>query len=371
MNRTGRIALYVAVSGLSLWAVGPASAQRDREVPENRAAVTAALVAARAGGDEIDQFRTAHYVILFDGDRSLAVERGQLLESLYRSYFHFLKQMKIAHQPPAEKLIVLVFEDQAGFDDYRRRAGFDFGDGGAIYLQGYYDAGTNRAAFYNQRRGGAYEQQKQALENLAQMLQRIPGPENTRITIQDADGARQSTKGQAARDLVRMRDELIRTFDLENRVVTQHEGAHQLAFNTGLQRRDRPYPFWVSEGLACTFETPGTNTGFGAFRVNADRLREYRAARERGETLGLPGLLTVRAMAPERVLSLYAESWALFFFLARQQPQALSAYLQELAGRSARPVGEVVDEVEVFRRHFGEDLVALEKRWEVFIRGLS
>jgi hypothetical protein len=168
-----------------------------------------------------------------------------------------------------------------------------------------------------------------------------------------------------------MRDDMIKAFDLENRVVTQHEGAHQLAFNTGLQRRDVPYPFWVSEGLACTFETPGTNVGFGAFRVNADRLNEYRAARERGETLGLRGLLTVRAMAPERVLSLYAESWALFYFLARQHPQALSAYLQELAGRSARPGAEHVDEVQVFRRHFGEDLAAMEKRWEVFIRGLN
>src|SRR5690606_31731957 len=35
---------------------------------------------------------------------------------------------------------------------------------------------------------------------------------------------------------------------------TTHEVAHQLAFDSGLQRRGVMYPLWVAEGLATTFE---------------------------------------------------------------------------------------------------------------------
>ena len=164
-DRRSRLRLALV---LCLVTAGPTSAAPPVEgLPENGAAVAEALRAVQAAGQDFEVNRTAHYVLIYNGQRDIAIQRGQLLESLYRSYFNFLAKMKIEHQRPGAKLIVLIFEDQADFDTYRRENGFDREQQGASYLQGYYDPRTNRAAFYNQRKGGLYERQKRQMEALA------------------------------------------------------------------------------------------------------------------------------------------------------------------------------------------------------------
>ncbi len=342
----------------------------SRDLLRNEAAIEQAnLDLARLEGN-FAQHETAHYVILYDCDESLAIQRGQLLEKLHRSYFAFLKKMRIRHHGLQYKQIVIVFEDDKGFNAYARAEGMEPPSGDGYYLQGYYSSGTNRAAFFNQRAGGAYEASKRKIEDVARQLAAIPGPKNRLVTVVGPKGPMRVTKGSLADDLVELKERLIKRFENENLTVTQHEGAHQLAFNTGLQSRDHTYPFWVSEGLACMFESPGSNKGFGAFRVNSKRLGDYRVALARDSVLGLRGLVSV--VPGERVIltDLYAESWALFFFLAKKHPQELSAYLDDLSDREQIGEPNPATERLLFERHFKLDESRMEIRWRSFLRAL-
>jgi hypothetical protein len=363
------------MTGLMWLAVAPAApAVAEKELPRDEAGVAAALKAladVSGPGELFEVWETEHYSILYNGEKEIAIERGHLLEKLQRHYFLFLQHVGIEYHPLERKLVVLVFDHQDEFLRYAQADGFAIGEGDHVYVEGYYNPATNRAAFFNQERGGAYQRTKEAMIRLAESLERIPGGKDTPVKITGPDGPRWTTKGEAARELVKMKEELIATFERENRVVTQHEGAHQLAFNAGLQRRGAAYPFWVSEGLACTFESPGTQKGFGAFRVNSERLERYRDAQERGTVKGLRGLVTMPPESRENVLDLYAESWALFFFLAKTRPKELSAYLKDLAARER--MGEFDGDAEwaLFARHFDPQGDKLENEWQLFLRRLK
>ncbi|UCG33959.1 MAG: DUF1570 domain-containing protein [Phycisphaerales bacterium] len=354
--------------------LGAAPAAAGKELPRDEAGVARALktLAEVSGpGESFEVWETEHYCILYNGEKEIAIQRGHLLEKLQRHYFLFLRHVGIEHRPLELKLVALVFDHQDDFLRYAQADGFALGAGDHVYIEGYYSSGTNRAAFFNQQRGGAYERTKEAMIRLAESLEQIPGGKDTPVKIIGPEGPRWTTKGEAARELVEMKKELIATFENENRVVTQHEGAHQLAFNAGLQRRGAAYPFWVSEGLACTFESPGTRKGFGAFRVNGARLEQYRDAQQRGTVKGLRGLVTLPPESRENVLDLYAESWALFFFLAKTRPKELSAYLKDLAARERTAEFDGEAEWALFARHFDVQGDKLENEWQLFLRRLK
>lgn len=342
----------------------------EHKLPRDEAAVQEAMGALEGLGGAFSVHETEHYVLLFNCDESLAIGRGQLLEKLHRGYRAFLNRMRIRHGGLKKKLVVLVFENEVDFAAYARQDEVDLPAGAGFYLQGYYSSATNRAAFFNQRKGGAYERSKREMEEVARQLGEIPGPNDRTISVRGPDGQRQTTKMELARELVRLKKRLIGQFERENLTVTQHEGAHQLAFNTGLQSRDAAYPMWVSEGLACMFETPGTHKGFGAFRVNDERLRDYRDAVKRGATRGMRGL--VRAASDERgsPIDLYAESWALFFFLARTMPKELSGYLDALASRERTRAFDPAGEWGLFEEHFAPGENRLGIRWRNFVKAL-
>ena len=176
----------------------------SRELPRNEEAIEQAnLDLARLEGS-FAQHETAHYVILYDCDEPLAIQRGQLLEKLHRSYFAFLKKMRIRHHGLQYKQIVIVFEDDKGFNAYARAEGMKPPAGDGYYLQGYYSSGTNRAAFFNQRAGGAYEASKREIEDVARQLSAIPGPKNRLVTVNGPKGPMRVTKGSLADDLVEL-----------------------------------------------------------------------------------------------------------------------------------------------------------------------
>ena len=344
-----------------------------QELPRDEAGVGqafAALEELSKAGLQFETYQTPNYTIIHSGERQMAIQRGQLLEKLQRHYFLFLKHVGIEHHRLQRKLVVLVFEQEDEFLQYARADGYASALSDEVYLQGYYSPGTNRAAFFNQRRGGDYERSKQAMQQMAQALQAIPGPKDTPVRVTGPEGPSLSTKGQVARELLRKKEEFIAHFEKENLTVTQHEGAHQLAFNAGLQKRGVAYPFWVSEGLACTFESPGTPKGFGAFRVNSKRLGQYRDAEARGTTKGMKGLVTLPPDSPDNLMDLYAESWALFFFLAKTRPKELSAHLKDLAERTNTTKHDPAAEWALFTKHFDPEGNKLEQRWRLFMRGL-
>jgi len=336
---------------------------------ENVSDTEEAMAAALAAGGEYKLHLTPHYAIVYSGATEIAKARGALLERGYNAFFTFLKHLGFELDGPPHKLTVIVFDEEEQFLAYRRADGLAGPADPRLVLQGYYRANTNRSVFFNQTKGRAFTQAREAFERLAATLERIPGPPETEIVVTTPDGAQKTTKQEAARQLQELADELAERFNEENQEVTLHEGAHQLAFNTGLQTRERSYPFWVTEGLACMFETPSSKTTFSAYSLNAARMNDYHRAKQEGRLLGARRLLSAEELPADRMPEAYAEAWSLFFYLLKRQPRELRAYLHELTRR--QPAGDPhagkPDELELFTRHFGADLAEFQQRWDRFM----
>ena len=64
----------------------------------------------------------------------------------------------------------------------------------------------------------------------------------------------------------------------------------------------------------------------------------------------------------------YPESWALTYFLFKTKRKQTTAYLKELA--ELPPLGEVSarERLELFKKHYGEDLAKLDQDFIAFMR---
>ena len=155
-----------------------------------------------------------------------------------------------------------------------------------------------------------------------------------------------------------------------------HEAVHQLAFNTGLQVRLADNPVWFSEGLALYFEplsprssTLWTKPGI----VNARHHPEFVRCSEVGRAKLPFGELTQvdkPFLDSSTVATAYAESWALTFFLFRQEKNGMRKFLTNLASR--KPLQKVTAEqrVQEFTAAFGKSPDELEPDAISYVRRL-
>lgn len=111
-----------------------------------------------------------------------------------------------------------------------------------------------------------------------------------------------------------------------------HELAHQLAFNSGLQKRGVMYPFWVSEGLATNFEFESL-AGSGFEQCSTARCGCLIKMRDAGELVPLQQFLVQTKVPADAARSrrYYAQAWAFFQFVLTQRSEDLQRYLGRLA----------------------------------------
>lgn len=146
-----------------------------------------------------------------------------------------------------------------------------------------------------------------------------------------------------------------------------HEAAHQLAFNSGIQKRGVMYPLWISEGLATNFESDYLGE-VGVARDNIPRARQLLRARENGRLMPLDSfvnLVDIPYGGPEIANDLYAQSWGLFHFLFKTRSGELRHYLHQLARTRVGPRDPDTMYAE-FTRAFGP-VSELEKPWAEFM----
>ncbi|MEX2670857.1 MAG: DUF1570 domain-containing protein [Phycisphaeraceae bacterium] len=147
-----------------------------------------------------------------------------------------------------------------------------------------------------------------------------------------------------------------------------HEAAHQMAFNSGLQRRGVMYPLWVSEGLGTNFET-NAEEEFGPDVDNPNRRRQLLRAWNGGRVMNIEDLLVLTRVprSPGQSISeVYAQCWSFFQFLyIHHQPQ-LKQYLATLArqDKGQRRNRTLRNE---FVHAFG-NVQAIEEEFHAFIR---
>ncbi|MFO0013328.1 MAG: DUF1570 domain-containing protein [Planctomycetota bacterium] len=276
--------------------------------------------------------QTEHFVVCYNTTDVYARWNANLYERMYIGMRRFWKEKGIEVQEPRFPMVALIFGTRDEYLEYAKR---DFR--GAESTSGYYTQTTNRLATFD-------------LTGIEGMLP--PGAKVQREELITEIFSRPQAERQVATIL--------------------HEASHQIAFNTGVQKRLGDYPLWVSEGMATFFESPdfSSSSGWGGTgkvnRFNLANLRRYAPQR--------PEDSLVKLLSDDKLLrqgetatAAYAESWGLTFFLIKRRPKQYVEYLKLLKDR---PIGQPADpkqRLADFKQCFGEDLDKLNKEFIRFI----
>lgn len=256
-----------------------------------------------------DVHMTAHYAICHNTPDEYVSWVGGLFEQIHHGFYTYWKN-KGRVLPEAEMpLVAVVFADQESFAEYARPEAGELVDS----IIGYYNLQTNRMT----------------------------------------------------------------TFYLKNderRVATLvHEAVHQLAYNSGLQRRMADNPYWVSEGLALYFESPDLNSARGwrnigaVNTVNRDRFIRYLRKRP-ADSLATLIRDDERFRDPSKATAAYAEAWALNYFLLRARQKPYLAYLDALAKGPLMADPDPAGRVKAFEEAMGTDLQTLDRQFLLYMR---
>ena len=331
----------------------PASAtrgQRDLARSDQRprhVRVARHVLGKHFGDDRFDLHESDNFVMLHDTTSHRAAARVALLEHTYDRFFEAFKTfdgLRPVHRP----LVCVVFAKRHDFVTYARRV--DWLD--MSWSGGYYSARTNRMALYDARRAGNE-------------------PENQ--TQPQSDGQKKAADdGQRPTVLLSSTDEAGASASPPLNVgAITHEAAHQLAFNSGLQRGGVMYPLWLSEGLACAFETNHAGQPFGIERINRTRLFELRRAMRGDGLIPLRRFITMTRPPTDdaqKLNAVYAQAWALFRFLFEHDREALSDYMRDLA-RERRGHRTRIELRREFTRAFGA-IDELARKWRAHVETL-
>ena len=228
----------------------------------------------------------------------------QTLEQTHAVFYATMGKAGFELEPLSEPLVWLVFTNRQEYDRYTWQAeGMELPD-----LDSYYSPRTNRVAmlFWKPSGGGPADQARGERPRRRRSRRCSFRPPNGYMGEPPAASPEREA----------------------------HEAAHQLAFNSGLQKRGVMYPFWVAEGLATGFET---RSPLGPGAINLMRCRHLLSARRRGSLEPLPEFLVRVQVGLEntpRVQETYGQAWGVFHYLFTRHPAGLRRYLRQLAGSS-------------------------------------
>ncbi len=318
---------------------------------------------ARLLGSGFQRSETPHFVILSDCPPDWTQGRARVLERTRDQFFRVAARMGAPVYPHRAKLLCVLF---ARRDDYaafaRAHDGME-----ARWIAGYYATLSNRVVFYNDSTSPSFAAADERVADADAQVRTLRDRALDAERDGKADAAAQ-LRGKADdldRQVRRERTRLGKAASASSTAKATHEATHLLAFNTGLQLPDREYPFWLSEGLATSFETDQADSAFGPDRPTGrnDRRQRFDELRADGKLLALDDLIG-RCEAPsgdaERADAMYAQSYVLFTGLFNHDPRAMGGYLNALAEEPASRL-KAAHSVEVFTSFFG-DPVRIEQR---------
>lgn len=270
-----------------------------RDAHSTETSITDELRAATNGQESGGTFATlssGHFEIAYasriPAERMVAVT--ELLEHSHTRFYRSLQEAGFRLNALSTPLHCRFFDDRDAFDRYaweteRQRL---------PWIDSYYSPRTNRVAFLLAR---------STEEESCPTCDRFDTP-----TFRDL----QPVAGHHPGNL---------------RMRIAHEAAHQLAFNSGLQARGVMYPFWVTEGLAASFETDGP---LGPGETHPLRRTHLVDAWHADHLRPLNEFLIMvepDSRSREELNTLYAQAWGIFNFLFVHYPDELRDYLARLA----------------------------------------
>jgi hypothetical protein len=259
-----------------------------------------------------DIISTAHFVVVHP--RGAAKDWADRLESLYRSFTHYVSIRGFQPTAPAVPLVAVVFPNQQQYYANAAAAGLVLPAG----TMGHYDPATNRMHLYDAAKSGG------------------DWSVNAETII--------------------------------------HEATHQTAYNVGVHRRFAEQPRWAVEGLAMIFEARGvwdarTNSP-QAERINRERLQYFRGSADARGADWLTRLVAGDASFESAPLRAYAEAWVLTFYLCETRPQEYCGYLGRVADRQPFTAYPPQARLADFAAAFGSDLELLAAQLQRFVETL-
>jgi hypothetical protein len=286
---------------------------------------------------------------------------AQHFEDIYRSFRKYFTQRGFDLPQPEFPLIAVVFANQREFAAQCREDQVQYIPG----LRGYYNRRTNRICLFEQDGDFARLDVQPGMMQFS--IAAAATPPFAPSLLPSLAAWPERPVGSEAFDA---------NFEGSLKDTIVHEATHQIAFNLGLHSRIGDPPRWMIEGLATMFEAEGTrrNTGgsAAATRVNAERLWWFNKYRqERRKAGSLAEFVAAEKFSGGNVLDLYAEAWALTFFLAETRPRQYTAYLRRVADRDPLQSYTSLQRLEDFQAEFGSDLSRLEVDLLRFIDALQ
>jgi hypothetical protein len=304
-----------------------------------------------------------HFSLLTNVEDAQADEQLKIMESAYRSFYLETTRLGVRPLPPQRRLLCVLTARESEFRDFMKRfEGLD-----VAWSSGMYSWRTNRTVFYHESDRDVFREARGRVADLAARVARLreemeaKSPSDTKARVRLQEELRKATWQHSALER--------RVADVAGQATggkTRHEVTHQLLFNSGVQRRGRDYPFWLSEGLACLFEDAA---GAGPTKVNEYRLERYRRLEKDGKLQSIPDLLSNRPAGDDalaQVVGDYAQSWALCHLLWNRYPAGMRDYLQEL-----QDADRVRDWHAMFARHFTDDYRTLELELKDYVERLK
>jgi hypothetical protein len=289
------------------------------------------------------RYESPHFIALGNASETFSEMRLGNCELLYALFWDHFRQKGFALREPENKLMVAMFDSQAGFNAY-------LGHQASPLIVGMYHLTSNRFVVYDYGQNELHLFMKSQTERQAQQIHSYLDRQRF-VDVQE----RRAHDFRAGTNIS----------------TVMHEVAHQLSFNCGMLNRRGDVPFWLAEGLACYCEATDNGSWQGIGEPNPLRLPILsKVLSSSGSFIQLRDLISRDDWMPstrdnQTTLLAYAQSWALFRMLMEEQPHSVRAYLESIYPRRIRD-RRLAD----FQQAFGHDLVGLQQRHEQYIAAM-
>jgi hypothetical protein len=328
-------------------------------------------------GIETRVARGAHVILLHQHSDAEADERIAVLERVITGYYLVFAAQGLELAVPRQRLVSAWFADQKDYLEFLRAE-----DAMAFAsTRGYFHPTWNAVVAYDARSSDPQRTariklatKRDELARYGEMIDKAPARSRIKIKIAD-EPARTVGRTEAKALLARIDGEITcetMLLDLDRRSIdlgtAAHETVHQLVRASGLAQRHDVFPVWLHEGLASQFEVIRGGRWAGISRAHGLRLPDWRRLQE---PLRLERLIRDAGFGHGYQRDLYAQAWALVYFLRTQHPHKFLTFIDLLRNprveeESGTPTaGDHV--FDAFRRAFGTDIDRLESDWRNFM----
>jgi Protein of unknown function (DUF1570) len=332
----------------------------------------------KALGIEVTVARGPHVILLHQHSDSEASERIAVLEKVITGFYLLFAADGIELLAPHNRLVSAWFADKKDFlaflhaeqaDAFATTRGYFHPTWGAVVA---FDARSTQEQSSARAKLAA---RRDELQRFAGQLERAPARARIRIELGE-EPVRTVGRSEAKAAIARVESEITcetMLLELDRRSIdlgtAAHEMVHQLAAESGLVPRHDAFPAWLHEGLAAQFEVIRGGRWSGISRAHDLRLPDWRKIQD---PIPLDRLVRDVGFGHGYQRDLYAQAWALVYFLHTRHSREFVTFLDLLRGPDSGEAGSPAtgrgDRVfGAFQRAFGSDLGTVERDWRAFM----